>query len=433
MRIVGRAAVAACIVALGLSACVAAPGASPDPSASPSASASPAVSASPSASPAPAVSASPAASPSGIPCPTPLPINPATGAMVTTVEALAALGDAAAACYGTAKLEVIAYVPGDLRAGFVSGYTYAPAWLYSDMQFAFLASSRDPARMAWLDVYVPPSIGACATQDSPDCVLHPYLQSWLGVIGHFNDPASATCTATPFSATDAATPPITPARSEAACRTHFVMDSFWQQKPYGDVPVVNAAMCPVEPITIEQMVAVGATIGDWYGLSCLGDREMTFDAYVVPGVGLLSGREQYPVEPRGLADPLNTGIVLTETRAGAEDAAHWFVARVPPDLAGESGTGSCDGSAVDPASCPFASYVGKYVRITGHYDDYESMTCKVSGGPGGSATPEPAPITPDAVILGCREQFVVDTLAAATGPAPSPSATPPTTSTATYH
>ena len=421
MRIVGRAAVAASIVTLVASACVAAPGASPDPSASAAASSSPASSAVASASP----SGVPASTP---PCPTPLPINPATGAMVTSVEALAALGDAAAACYGDAVLEVTAYLPADLGVGYVSGYTYAPAWLYSDMQFAFLASTRDLAKTAWLNAYVPPSLGACVgTQDSPDCVLHQYLRRWVGVDGHFNDPASATCTATPLSATDPATPPITPAQSEATCRTHFVLDAFWEQLPFGDVPVVNAAMCPVEPITIEQMVAVGATIGPWYGLSCLPDREMTFDAYVVPGVGLLSGMEQYPVEPRWLADPLNTGVVLTEIKTGAEDPAHWFIARVPPDLVGDSGTGSCDGSAVDPATCPFASYVGKYVRITGHYDDYESTTCAVSGGPGGTVTPGTTPITPEAVILGCREQFVVDTVVAATGPEPSP--TPPTTST----
>ena len=411
MRIVGRAAVAASLVALVLSACVAAPGASPDPSASPGASA------------APGVSASPAASPSGVACPAPLPINAATGAMMTSVAALAALGDAAAACYGTVVLEVTAYVPGDLRIGFVSGYTYAPAWLYSDMGYALLASTRDLSKTAWLDAYVPPSLGACAgTQDSPDCVLHPYVGRWVGVDGHFNDPASATCTATPISATDPATPPIAPAQSEATCRTHFVVDSFWQSVPLGDVPAVNAAMCPVEPITIEQMVAVGATIGDWYGLSCLGDREMTFDAYVVPGVGLLSGMEQYSAEPRWLADPLNTGVVLTETDADAEDPTNWFVARVPPDLlGGDGGTGACDGSAVDPATCPFASYVGKYVRITGHYDDFESMTCTVSG---------TSPITPDDVILGCREQFVVDTVTAGSGP--EPSATPPTTSTESH-
>jgi hypothetical protein len=419
VRIVGRAVVAASIVALIASACVAAPGASPDASASPDGSAAPAASAS-------AVpSTLPASTP---PCPTPLPLDPATGAMVTSVAALAALGDAAAACYGDAKLEVTAYLPGDLEVGIGSLYDDQPAWLSGPLQFALLASQRDLGTSAWLNAHIPPALGSCdGTQDAPSCVLHPYLRRWLTVVGHFNDPASATCTSTPYPGADPAPPTITTAQAQATCRTHFVLDSFVQAKATGDVPVVDAGLCPVEPITIEQMVAVGATIGPWYGLSCLGEREMTFDAFVVPGVGLLSGMEQYPMEPRWLADPLNTGIVLAQTAADAENAATWFIARVPPDVRGGGSPSACDGSAVDPASCPFADHVGKYVRITGHYDDDESMTCQVSGGPGGAVTPGTTPITPEAVILGCREQFVIDTVAAGSGPAPSP--TPPTTST----
>jgi hypothetical protein len=428
VRIVGRAAIAACIVALVASACVAAPGTSPDASATaaaPSATTSPDASADASAVPSALASGAPASTP---PCPTPLPLDPATGAMVTSVEALAALGDAASACYGDAKLELTAYVPAHTYVDDISGYAWDPAWLAGTLQFAILASAREETKTAWLAAYLSPSLGSCVgTQVAAACVLHPYVGRWLTVTGHFNDPASSTCTGTPRPGMDPTPPPITPAEAEVTCRTHFVLDTFAQAKATGDVPVVFAAMCPVEPITIEQMVAVGATIGPWYGLSCLKTREMTYRAYVVPGVGLLSGMEQYPMSPRWLADPLNTGIVLTETEADASNPANWLIARVPPDLVAGGESQACDGSAVDPASCPFAPYVGKYVRITGHYDDYESMSCMVSGGPGGSAAPGTTPITPDAVILGCREQFVIDSVAAASGPAPSP--TPPTTST----
>ena len=425
MRVVGRAAVAASIVALVASACVAAPGASLDPSGSPDASAAPtaAVSASPIASAVP--SAAPASAP---PCPTPLPLDPATGAMVTTVAALVVLGDAAAACYGDAKLQVTAYVPAGAQGGDGTEYVETPAWLYpAGLGSAPFVSSSRGGDERWLTVHVPPSIGSCtAMQGTPDCAMFdPYLRRWIQVVGHFNDSASATCAATPRTDIDTTAPAITPAESEATCRTRFVLDSFAQLHATGDMPAVDPGLCPVEPIGLDQLVEGAAAIGPWYGASCLGDRDLMFDAYVVPGVGLLSGMEQDTLVPRWLADPFNTGVVLADTQAGAADATRWFVARVPPDTYPDVWIYRCDGSAVDPSICPFADYVGQYVRVIGHFDDYESMACRIAD-PAGEAPST----TPEAVILGCREQFVIDTFQAASGPEPSP--TPPTTSTGSH-
>ena len=409
MRGLGRIGTALIAAVFVVSACVAEPGASPDPSAT--------VSASPEASASSGPVTLPASPP---PCPTPLPLDPATGAMVTSVAALTALGDAAATCYGTANLEVTAYVPFLTGLGGVIAYAYEPAWLYGAYDFAILASGRG-VDMLGLTTRIPPALGSCAaTQDSDDCVLYPYLQEWVTVVGHFDDPASATCTATPLAGFDPVPEPIPATESVAMCRTQFVLDSFAPFTAAGPLPPVDAGLCPVEPITIGQLVEGTSSVGLEYGLGCLGAKEIAFDAYVVPGIGLLSGMEQMTVEPGWLADPLNTGVVLAESAAAA-DAGPVFVASVAPDIPAGVVDSACAGSAVDPSTCPFAPYVGGYVTITGHYDDPESLTCHEVVGPDGPVADQAA------LVLDCREQFVVDSLQAATGPEPTP--TPPVTST----
>jgi hypothetical protein len=404
MRIVSRVGALA-VVALVLAACVAAPGASPDPSASAAASAVP--------------SAAPSESPAAkkVACP-PLPIDPSTGAMVASIEVLAALGDDAAPCFGTAKLQLSGYVPEPWGLGGTTAYTYAPTWLYGMFAGASMQAARGQGA-AGITVYAPPALGSCdGTQLAEGCVLHPYMNGWASVVGHYNDPASSTCTATPI---DATVPPIPASESELACLRHFVLESAAPLVASGSVPSVDPGLCPVEPVTVDQLVAGAVQVGPWYGLSCLGSRRFSFTAYVVPGVGLLSGMEQVTVEPRWLADSLNTGAVLAADAAGAANAIDWLVVRTPPDVPVDGETHACDGSATDPATCVFAPYVGGYVTVTGHYDDPESLTCREVVGQGGAL------LDPDALVLTCREQLVVDAVAAAQGP--EPTATPPVTST----
>ena len=413
------------VVALVASACVAEPGASADPSASASA--------------APSASADASASPAAkkVLCPTPLPLDPSTGAMVTTIEALAALGEDAAPCYGTAKLQVRAYVPQIVGLGGIPGYVGMPAWLYGTAAGTVLASGRgvdSPYGDTTITVYSPPSLGPCDLSGAPSgCAFAPYIESWVTVVGHYNDPASSTCSATPTDVEP--TPPAIPAQeSELTCLRRFVVDSVAPFAIPGPLPQVDPGLCPVEPITVDQLVEGTTNIGPQYGLGCLGAQPITFTAYVVPGVGLLSGMEQTTVEPRWLADPLNTGIVLADDATAGADATNWLVARVPPDLppAGEQYHGfsdvACDGSAVDPASCPFAPFVGGYVTVTGHYDDPESLTCREVPAAGGEPLLDPA-----VLILSCREQLVITSVSAASGPGPGgtpdATATPPTTST----
>ncbi len=400
------------VAAAMLSACVAAPGASADPS--------------PSADPAPsspAATASPTASPTAttIACPTPLPLDPATGAMVTTVDALAALGEAAAAaCYGDAKLEVRGLVPP--FGGGTSAYTWTPAWLASGGAFS-IHGSRDPLA-PYLWVNLPPSFGACSGDPHAKGCPGGQVGTWVQVVGHYNDPAAATCVATPVPDFYPPAPPMSPADAQLTCARQFVADSVDPYVATGPLPSVDPGLCPVDPVTVDQIVAGTKSIGDQYGLGCLGAKVLTFDAYVVPGVGLLSGMEQTTVDPRWLADSLNTGAVLASDATAAGDATHWLVVRTPPDVPDDYQAHACDGSAVDPTSCVFAPYVGKYVTVTGHYDDPESAMCREVVAAGDDPL-----LDPDALILYCREQLVVDSVAAASGP--EPSATPPTTSTAT--
>ncbi len=406
MRIASRVGALAA-VALVLAACVAAPGASPDPSASPAPSAA-----------APATSAAPSGSPAAkkVACP-PLPLDPSTGALSASVELLAGLGVDAAPCFGTAKLQVTGYVPEPWGLGGTTAYTYSPTWLYGMFAGASLTAGRGQDA-ASIEVYAPPSLGSCdGTQLADACVLHPYMKRWVTVVGHYNDPAASTCMATPI---DATVPPIPAADSELACLRHFVLESAAAFTATGPLPSVDPGLCPVEPITVDQLIEGTDEVGPQYGLGCLGGRTITFTAYVVPGVGLLSGMEQVTVEPRWLADALNTGVVLAESATAADDATGWLVARVPPDLS-PAGDAACDGSAVDPDTCPFAPYVGGYVTVTGHYDDAESLTCREVPGPGGPL------LDPAALVESCREQLVVTAVSGAQGP--EPTATPPTTST----
>ncbi|MCU0506281.1 MAG: hypothetical protein MUE82_11040 [Chloroflexi bacterium] len=382
MRIVPRLGALAA-VALALSACVAAPGASPDPSASaPSATAASA-----------APSAAPWESPAGrkVACP-PLPLDPSTGAMVASIELLASLGDDAAPCFGTAKLQVTGYVPQPWGLGGTTAYTYSPTWLYGMFAGASMAAGRGQDA-AGIEVYAPPSLGSCdGTQLADACVLHQYMKQWVTVVGHYNDPAASTCTATPI---DATVPPIPAQDSELACLRHLVLESVAPFAATGPLPPVDPGLCPVEPITVDQLVEGTNEVGPQYGLGCLGGRTISFTAYVVPGVGLLSGMEQVTVEPRWLADALNTGIVIAESATAADDATGWL--------------------------CPFAPYVGGYVTVSGHYDDPESLTCREVPAPGGPL------LDSAALVLTCREQLVVTAVAPAEGP--EPTATPPTTST----
>ena len=404
----GALAVAAAI----LSACVAEPGASADPSAS----ADPAASS-------PAATASPAASLTGatVACPTPLPLDPATRAMVTTVDALAALGEAAAAiCYGDAKLEVRGLVPP--FGGGTSAYTWTPAWLASGGTFS-IHGSRDPVA-AYLWVNLPPSFGACSGDPHAKGCPGDAVGTWVQVVGHYNDPAAATCVATPIPDFYPPAPPMSSADAQLTCARQFVADSVEPYLATGPLPSVDPGLCPVDPVTVDQIVAGTESIGDQYGLGCLGSKELTFDAYVVPGVGLLSGMEQTTVEPRWLADSLNTGAVLAPDAAASDNATRWLIVRTPPDVPDDYRPHACDGSAVDPTTCAFAPYTGKYVTVAAHYDDPESVTCREVPAAGSDPLLEPA-----ALVLYCREQLVVDSVAAARGP--EPSATPPTTSTAT--
>ena len=87
-------------------------------------------------------------------------------------------------------------------------------------------------------IRIPPSLGACPTYWVDNCfvpVRPPCDQSVL-VTGHFNDPRSATCTAT-WTGTGPKPASFTPAYVKKYCRTQFVMDT----KP------VRTLVLPVNP------------------------------------------------------------------------------------------------------------------------------------------------------------------------------------------
>ena len=76
-----------------------------------------------------------------------------------------------------------------------------------------------------------------------------------------------------------------------------------------------------------------------------------------------------------------------------------ILVRVPPRL------GACHGTAGD-ASCPFHPYIGRWVRITGHFMDPASSTCRVTWD-FQDQRPRPALYTAAYFRQYCREQSVM--------------------------
>ena len=116
-------------------------------------------------------------------------------------------------------------------------------------------------------------------------------------------------------------------------------------------------------------------------LACFGGSSLSFDATISKPI-------------------LDCGI-------GPRVEPAWFclpgVFLAVPDASPDTGLQSLD-AYWDPASglTPTSFTAGRTMRITGHFDDPAASTCHVASVPKGQS-PEP----PGAVVLGCREAFIV--------------------------
>ena len=116
-------------------------------------------------------------------------------------------------------------------------------------------------------------------------------------------------------------------------------------------------------------------------LSCFGGSPITVDATVLK-----------PIQDCGV---------------GPRVSPTWFcfpgVFLAVPNAAPDSGLDALDAywspaSGLTPKSFPS----GKTIRVTGHFDDPAASSCHLASVPKGQS-PEP----PAAVVLGCRETFII--------------------------
>jgi hypothetical protein len=158
--------------------------------------------------------------------------------------------------------------------------------------------------------------------------------------------------------------------------------------------------CPSrEPTTVQAFVQ----IPPGKRLACLGGEELVFDGYFAPEA---QGRGCYPgysVAPEWLGP---CPIVFLQ---GVESQFDGTESEISVNVEGD--LGACDFGGTHPASCPFAGYVGEWVRITGMVDHPTAETCTSEPWEGNEFGPSPA-----LTVYQCRERFVVTGIAPGTAP-----------------
>jgi hypothetical protein len=121
------------------------------------------------------------------------------------------------ACFGHTDIVVTAYIaPPEGIGGTSNGIT--PAWLGEWSGLPVVLSSkpstidgcREEFSCPWMFIFA-----------SKPALLPLTPERWVSVTGHFDDPASATCRATP--GYDGGDGPATDAEAIAICRGHFVI------------------------------------------------------------------------------------------------------------------------------------------------------------------------------------------------------------------
>lgn len=134
---------------------------------------------------------------------------------------------------------------------------------------------------------------------------------------------------------------------------------------------VVAPTCPSGDPDLATLIGVA----EWDRLACFGDRSLTLEGTF--GCGGCGGAWVGAFEPQWLAYPI-TGHYLNQADFGAA-----LQLRVAPDSGLE-----VPGEA-------------SIVRVTGHFSDPTSTSCRITTG-------DPMAVDPTVAELYCREQFVVD-------------------------
>lgn len=148
-----------------------------------------------------------------------------------------------------------------------------------------------------------------------------------------------------------------------------------------------ASGCPSGPVTNAKLVRLFESGPG--GLACYGGRLLTFRTFVGHVCDECGGAEAAVLSPRWLDGLEGSYVVLTDGPGGSE-----MTAFVPPGL------GKCS-VAAKLETCPFRSYYGRWVTVSGHFDGPVAQTCRYPEHP-----PGPGFSNADA-ILACRQALIV--------------------------
>jgi hypothetical protein len=136
-----------------------------------------------------------------------------------------AKGGKAVGCFGTQDLTFRGYVPTTDGLGGVPASKMTPAWIADPWTGVILqpAPLAQADQSAWFVVRVAPVLGKCRVTDiqAAHCPFGPYLDTYVTVTGHFNDPVGKTCQSAPLpGGTD---PGPSKSTMAARCRREFVV------------------------------------------------------------------------------------------------------------------------------------------------------------------------------------------------------------------
>jgi alpha-tubulin suppressor-like RCC1 family protein len=171
----------------------------------------------------------------------------------------------------------------------------------------------------------------------------------------------------------------------------------------GPPPAPNACpTLPTDAATLSAFLSDGLPSPDAAAaLACFGRREITVEAYVPRDVAI--DAPWFPeVEPTWLSPNGLPQAVVAKSRTSTG-----FGVRVPPRLQ------HCAGATpLSYPGCPFAALAGRFVRMSGHFNDPAARTCHF-------VSPQPAVYGSRAELITlCRGEFVVDFVTALGGALP---------------
>jgi hypothetical protein len=158
--------------------------------------------------------------------------------------------------------------------------------------------------------------------------------------------------------------------------------------------------CPASaPTTVAEFIE----LAPGQRLACVGDETLSLVAYLAPNP---QGRGCYPgydSSPEWLGP---CPVVFLQGIESSVDATEQEIAvNVHRDL------GACDFGGFGPATCPFAQYIGEWVRITGQLDHAAAASCTIEPWEGTTVGPSQA-----MAVYQCRERFVVTGVEPASAP-----------------